>query len=71
MIDTGTDKRYIRCDADGKFKESIDVSRSLSADEGSSHPRVDQADPRIIAIPFLIITITNLASEQLRFCVCF
>ena len=33
LIDTGTDKRYIRRDEDGKFKESVDVGRSLSADK--------------------------------------
>lgn len=32
LIDTGTDKRYVRRDEAGKFKESVDVSRSLSAD---------------------------------------
>ncbi len=32
LIDTGTDKRYERRDEDGKSKESVDVSRSLSAD---------------------------------------
>ncbi len=32
LIDTGTDKRYVRRDKGGKFKESVDVSRSLSAD---------------------------------------
>ncbi len=32
LIDTGTDKRYVRRDEDGKLKESVDVSRSLSAD---------------------------------------
>ncbi len=32
-IDTGTDKRYVRRDEDGKFKESVDVGRSLSADK--------------------------------------
>ena len=31
-IDTGNDKRYVRRDEDGKFKESDDVSRSLSQD---------------------------------------
>lgn len=31
-IDTGTDKRYVRRDKKGRFKESVDVSRSLSAD---------------------------------------
>lgn len=29
LIDTGTDKRYVRRDAQGQFKESDDVSRSL------------------------------------------
>ena len=32
LVDTGTDKRYVRRDAQGQFKESDDVSRSLSAD---------------------------------------
>jgi hypothetical protein len=32
LIDTGTEKRYVRRDMEGKFKESVDVSRSLSAD---------------------------------------
>ena len=32
LIDTGTDKRYVRRNADGTFKESVDVSKSLSAD---------------------------------------
>lgn len=32
LINTGSDKRYVRRDASGRFKESDDVSRSLSAD---------------------------------------
>ena len=32
LIDTGTDKRYVRRDESGQFKESDDVSRSLAAD---------------------------------------
>jgi hypothetical protein len=32
LIDTGSDKRYVRRDEEGKFKESVDVGRSLSAD---------------------------------------
>jgi hypothetical protein len=32
LIDTGTDKRYVRRDAQGQFKESDDVGRSLSQD---------------------------------------
>ena len=33
LIDTGTDKRFVRRDADGQFKESDDVGRSLSQDQ--------------------------------------
>ncbi len=33
LIDTGTDKRFVRRDEDGKFKESDDVGRSLAADQ--------------------------------------
>jgi hypothetical protein len=32
LIDTGTDKRYVRRDDEGRFKESDDVGRSLSQD---------------------------------------
>jgi len=32
LINTGTDKRYVRRRADGTFKESDDVGRSLSQD---------------------------------------
>ena len=32
LIDTGTDKRYVRRDEQGRFKESVNVGRSLSAD---------------------------------------
>jgi hypothetical protein len=32
LINTGTDKRFVRRDAQGKFKESDDVGRSLSSD---------------------------------------
>ena len=32
LIDTGTDKRYVRRGTGGRFKESDDVGRSLSAD---------------------------------------
>jgi hypothetical protein len=32
LIDTGKDKRYVRRDAKGQFKESDNVGRSLSAD---------------------------------------
>ena len=32
LIDTGTDKRYVRRDEGGKFKESDDQGRSLAQD---------------------------------------
>jgi len=32
LIDTGTDKRYVRRDERGQFSESDDVGRSLSRD---------------------------------------
>jgi hypothetical protein len=33
LIDTGTYKRFVRRDANGQFKESDDVGRSLSQDQ--------------------------------------
>lgn len=33
LIDTGTDKRYVRRDDEGRFQESDDVGRSLSQDQ--------------------------------------
>jgi len=32
LIDTGTDKRYVRRDDEGRFEESDDVGRSLAQD---------------------------------------
>ena len=32
LINTGTDKRFVRRDAKGRIKESDDVGRSLSSD---------------------------------------
>jgi hypothetical protein len=32
LIDTGTDKRYVRRDDKGQFKEEVDVGKSLAAD---------------------------------------
>jgi hypothetical protein len=43
LIDTGTDKRYVRRNEEGKFKESVDISRSLSAD--SRHDAKRAAKP--------------------------
>jgi len=33
LIDTGTDKRYVRRDAKGQFKESDDVGRASAQDQ--------------------------------------
>ena len=33
LIDTGTDKRFVRRDKQGQFKESVDVGRSLAQDQ--------------------------------------
>lgn len=33
LIDTGNDKRFVRRDEEGKFKESDDVGRSLASDQ--------------------------------------
>ena len=32
LVDTGTDKRFVRRDEQGQFKESDDVGKSLSQD---------------------------------------
>jgi len=36
MIHTGSDKRYVRRDAEGQFKKVVDVGKSLSADKKRS-----------------------------------
>ena len=33
LIDTGTDKRYVRRDSEGKFSESDDVGRAHATDQ--------------------------------------
>ncbi len=33
LIDTGTDKRFVRRDEKGQFKDVVDVGRSLSQDQ--------------------------------------
>lgn len=33
LIDTGTDKRYVRRDEQGRFKEVVDVGKSSAADQ--------------------------------------
>ena len=47
LIDTGTDKRYVRRDDDGQFKESDDVGRSLSSDarqDATTRAKTGQGD---------------------------
>ena len=39
LIDTGTDKRLVRRNAAGKFKESDDLGKSLSADRRTKAKR--------------------------------
>lgn len=33
LIDTGTDKRYVRRDDEGRFKDVVDVGRSSAQDQ--------------------------------------
>ena len=40
LVDTGTDKRYLRLNKKGQFKESDDVGRSLSQDVRRKAKRV-------------------------------
>ena len=40
LIDTGTDKRFVKRDKEGRFKESVDVVRSLAADRRSKSKTV-------------------------------
>ena len=42
-IDTGTDKRYVRRDTEGQFKESDDTGRSLAQDRKSKAKTVEKS----------------------------
>jgi hypothetical protein len=47
LIDTGTDKRFVRRDSKGQFKESDDVGRSLAQDQkrkSSTKPKKGEGD---------------------------
>ena len=44
LIDTGTDKRFVKRDKEGKFKESVDVGRSLVADRRRADTFTELAD---------------------------
>jgi hypothetical protein len=43
LIDTGTDKRYVRRDKKGRFKKSDDVGRSLAGDRRTKAKTVVQS----------------------------
>jgi len=47
LIDTGTDKRYVRRDEQGRFRESDDVGRSHALDQkrdAKNKPRRGEGD---------------------------
>ena len=47
LIDTGTDKRFVRRDEEGRFEESDDVGRSLAQDqkrESNKRPKRGDGD---------------------------
>lgn len=47
LIDTGTDKRFVRRDGQGQFKESDDVGKSLAQDQkrsSSTKPKRGEGD---------------------------
>lgn len=47
LIDTGSDKRFVRRSSSGQFKESDDVGRSLTADrrtKAKTKPESGQGD---------------------------
>jgi hypothetical protein len=43
LINTGTDKRFVRRDAGGRIKESDDVGRSLASDRRKKAKTVSKA----------------------------
>jgi hypothetical protein len=46
-IDTGTDKRFVRRDKEGRFSESDDVGRSMASDQkrdSKTKPRRGEGD---------------------------
>ena len=43
LINTGTDKRYVRRDKKGQFKDVVDVGRSLAADRRSKSKTVSKS----------------------------
>jgi len=49
LVDTGRDKRYVRRDDKGEFKENDDVGRSLAQDVRKQQRRASQQDKAIAA----------------------
>ena len=49
LINTGTDKRYVRRGRAGKFKESDDVGRSAASATGALRERAAEIGPSLIA----------------------
>jgi hypothetical protein len=43
LVDTGSNKRYVKRTAKGKFKDSDDVSRALSADTRKAAKKATKA----------------------------
>lgn len=46
LIDSGTDKRYVKRNKDATFKESVDVGRSLAADRPANQRQSRSLDTR-------------------------
>jgi hypothetical protein len=47
LVDTGTDKRFVRRDSKGQFKESDDVGRSSAQDQkrdSTTRPKKGEGD---------------------------
>ena len=47
LVDTGTDKRFVRRDEEGRFSESDDVGRSMATDQkrdSSTKPKKGEGD---------------------------
>ena len=45
LIDTGNDKRFVRRDSEGKFKDVVDVGASLAADQRQHSQHQGQVRP--------------------------
>jgi hypothetical protein len=77
LLDTGSDKRFVHRDAEGRFKEEVDVGKSLAVDQRQHSKTVakrgedDRAIgrnscPRRICCNTLLISWTGYRSLPLR-----